>query len=165
VLVGFMGSGKTVIGKRLARRYHCPFLDSDRWIEDNEGQAVADIFAAKGEGHFRQLETVCLLTLLDEKPERRVIATGGGMPVRAENRPLLKQLGQVVYLQAGAEAIYERVRRGGNRPLLNTADPQATIADLLAEREPIYREVADYVLETDGMAIEQIVSEITGRTT
>jgi shikimate kinase len=164
VLVGFMGSGKTVVGKYLARHYNCPFLDTDRWIEDNEGRAITDIFAAEGEERFRQLETVCLLALLDEKQGRRIIATGGGMPVRAENRPLLKQLGRVVYLQAGAEAIYERVKRRSNRPLLQTADPQATIAALLAEREPIYREVADYVLETDGMTIEEIVDRITKET-
>ncbi|MDR0220130.1 MAG: shikimate kinase [Lachnospiraceae bacterium] len=161
VLIGFMGSGKTVIGKRLAKHFHCPFIDTDRLIEDNEGQAIADIFAVKGEEHFRQLESACLETLLAGAKERRVIATGGGMPVRAENRLLLKQLGTVVYLQAEAAALYEHVKHSTTRPLLKTADPQATIAALLEEREPIYREVADCVIETGGKSIEQIVKEIT----
>jgi shikimate kinase len=161
VLIGFMGSGKTAIGKRLAKHYRCPFLDTDRWIEDNEGRTIADIFAAQGEEHFRQLESDCLKTLLAGEQKQLIVATGGGMPVREGNRLLLKQLGTVVYLEASAEAVYERVKYSRTRPLLKTADPQATIAALLAEREPVYREVADYVVETSGKPIEQIVNEIT----
>jgi shikimate kinase len=162
VLVGFMGSGKTAVGKRLAKQRQYSFIDTDCWIEDNERQTVAEIFAEHGEERFRQLETECLRVLLTERNEKLIIATGGGMPVNAKNRLLLMRLGMVVYLQTGVEAIYERVKNSNTRPLLKTADPQVTIAALMEEREPIYRAVADCVIETEGKTILQIVREIEG---
>jgi 3-dehydroquinate dehydratase-2 len=158
-----MGSGKTTVGEGLAEYLGWQLIDTDQWIEENEQQSVAEIFATKGEEYFRQQEHLCLQKLVAKAKSGLVIATGGGMPTRAENRALLKELGTVVYLKAPAEVIYERVKHFSTRPLLRTPDPQATIAAMLAEREPHYEEVADFIIEVAEKPVNKVISEITER--
>jgi shikimate kinase len=163
ILIGFMGSGKTSVGEGLAKSLGWQLLDTDQWLEEREGRSVADIFASDGEEYFRQQESLCLKALLAEGQRASVIATGGGMPLREENRALLKQLGTVVYLKAPAAVIFERVKHEATRPLLQTADPQATIAALLNEREGRYEAAADFTVETAEKPVNQVVSEIEER--
>ena len=133
-----MGCGKSTIGKRIARDCKMSFVDTDAWIEDNEKVTITEIFATKGEGYFRELETRCLEVLLDEgnaeaceATERKVISVGGGLPMREENRNLLKQLGTVIYLKATENTIYNRLKDDTTRPLLQGDNPRKKIRYLM----------------------------------
>ena len=110
ILVGFMGCGKSTVGKKLSQKLEFEFVDSDSKIEENEGVTISEIFATKGEEYFRNLETMFLEEMLREKKENVVLSTGGGMPVRPENSALMKNIGSVVYLRAKPETVYERVK-------------------------------------------------------
>lgn len=160
VLVGFMGCGKSTIGRRLGQMLGYPFVDTDDLIEAKAGMPIARIFAERNEDYFRQLESAVLQELTAPGAERRIIATGGGLVTRRANRRTLKQLGYVVWLQVSPETILERTERNRDRPLLQTEDPQARIGALLAEREPMYREAADLELETTGLDAEEIACGI-----
>lgn len=154
-LVGMMGAGKTTIGRQLARVLGREFIDLDHELEARCGVRVALIFDIEGEEGFRKRETAAL----DECSQRRgiVLATGGGAVLAAENRSYLKERGVVVYLRAGADELYRRVARDRNRPLLQTADPQGRLRDLLAEREPLYESVAHVTFETGTMPLPQVL--------
>lgn len=160
VLVGFMGCGKSTIGRRLAHMLGCPFLDTDQLIEEKTGLTIARLFAERGEPWFRNLETAVLQELGAASPGPRVIATGGGIVGRRINRRLLKQLGYVVWLQVTPATILERTSRNRDRPLLQTEDPAQKIRDLLEVREPLYREAADLTLETSGLDANEIACGI-----
>lgn len=172
ILIGFMGCGKSTIGKKLAVKEKLVFLDTDEWIERKEKKSISTIFEQNGETYFRDLETGCLKELLEEQgrspdDDRKkdillgcVISVGGGLPVREENRKLLQQLGQVIYLKATADTIYERVKEDTKRPLLQTENPKLRIQEMMAAREEKYREAAHNIIEVDGKEIEQIVNEI-----
>jgi len=157
-LVGPMGAGKSTIGRRLARRLGYAFYDVDRVIEERTGVDIPLIFELEGEEGFRTREKA----LLDEltQPPQTVVATGGGAVLDAENRSRLKSRGFVVYLQTSVEEQLRRLAHDRHRPLLQTADRRERLEALRAVREPLYREVADLVLETDAKRIQRMVQLI-----
>lgn len=159
ILIGFMGSGKTTVGFRLSYRLRRTVIDTDKEIEREEQRSISDIFAADGEAYFRDRETMCLRRLLNSTGNQ-IISVGGGLPLREENRKLLRELGQVFYLQASAATIYERVKHDTTRPVLQGSDPQAKIQKMLAERDRYYREAADSIINVDGKDFEHILCEI-----
>lgn len=144
-LVGPMGSGKTTIGRLLARKLHFEFVDSDHEIEQRTGANIPWIFDVEGEQGFREREQ----RVIDDLTQRRniVLATGGGAVIRESNRRALAGRGTVVYLHIDPEEQIARTRRDRNRPLLQVDDPAATLRRLMAERDPLYREIADLVIE------------------
>ena len=156
VLVGFMGAGKTSVGKLLAGRLGVPFVDTDTLVESRTGRRIADIFKREGEAAFRVLETETLAALA---PKPAVYATGGGIVTTPENWPLMKRLGTVVHLHGSAEVLFARVAHETHRPLLNTANPRDTFAHLLQTRDALYRQ-ADVTVRTDGRTPAQIVDDI-----
>lgn len=157
-LVGPMGAGKTTIGKKLAEQRGLHFVDSDHEIEARTGVDIPFIFEKEGEEGFRKREQ-CAIEELTQR-SGIVLATGGGAVLRPENRCHLKARGYVVYLHASVAQQYARVERSDNRPLLAQGDRRETLARLFAERDPLYREVADLVLDTDGKNAKQLAREI-----
>lgn len=157
VLVGFMGTGKTSVGRRLACQLGRPFLDMDAEIEDRERRKISDIFAADGEPAFRAIESA----LARELGTRRglIVSTGGGIVLDSANLGALGQTGLVVCLHASAEAILERVIGRNDRPLLEQGDKAERICSLLAERRPLYDAIPHQVL-TEGKSIQDIAEEI-----
>jgi shikimate kinase len=156
VLVGMMGAGKSTIGRRLSARLGLPFLDADVEIEAAAGMSIADIFESHGEPDFRDGEARVIARLLDSGPA--VLATGGGAFMRRETRDRIRDKAVSIWLKADAEVIMRRVRRRSDRPLLQTADPEATVARLISEREPAYRE-ADLTVLSRDVPHEKIVEE------
>ena len=151
ILVGMMGAGKTTVGRLLARRLKRDFLDADEEIERRCGVRIPVIFDIEGEAGFRARETqvIAELCALDNV----VLATGGGAVLAEENRRRIATRGTVVYLHARPAHLWLRVRHDRNRPLLATADPQKRLEELYAERDPLYREVADLVVDTDRKSV------------
>jgi shikimate kinase len=135
-------------------------VDTDQLIEEKAGMAVAEIFARRGEPYFREVESAVLNELSAPGNPRRIIATGGGIIGRKANRKLLAQLGYVVWLQAPVEVILQRTGRNRDRPLLQTENPREKVERLLAERSPLYHEIADLELETAGLETEEIACGI-----
>ena len=160
ILIGYMGCGKSTVGVRLSYRMQQPFLDTDKMIELKSGRTIAEIFDTEGEEYFRGLETECVRGLLSEMTHY-VIATGGGLPMREENRKLLKKLGKVVYLRIRPETVYERLKNDTTRPLLRGEDPMGKITAMIGKRGPKYEECADVIIDVDGKSFEQILQEIT----
>jgi shikimate kinase len=158
VLIGFMGSGKSSVGRLIASKLGYRFVDTDHLVVDAAGSRISEIFAAKGEAHFRELETRALESLLGR--ERLVVATGGGIVTRKKNVAMLKTLGFVAWLKADEEVIFERVSRSKKRPLVQTADPRETIAKLLAERTPLYAGAARFATDTSARTHAQIADEV-----
>ena len=156
VLVGMMGAGKSTIGRRLSARLRRPFLDADSEIEAAAGMSISDIFETHGEPHFRDGEARVIARLLDGGPA--VLATGGGAFMREETRNRIHDKAVSIWLKADADIIMRRVKRRADRPLLQTADPAATIGRLLEEREPIYRH-ADLTILSREVPHEKIVDE------
>lgn len=159
VLIGFMGSGKSSVGKRLSYKLRRPFVDSDQLITDKEGCSISQIFSEKGEEVFRDIETECIRTLTENK-SRFIFSTGGGVPLRKENRGLLRKIGTVVYLKTTPETIYDRIKDDTTRPLLQSADPQMKIREMMNERNGIYEETADITVSTDDKTCREIADEI-----
>lgn len=147
ILAGFMGSGKTTVGRVLARNLGWDFLDTDHEIESREGETVPHIFETRGEAAFRDLESALARDL--KRMQHHVIATGGGFLVRPENRRAAAEAGPIVLLMATPEQIWHRVRRSRHRPLLQTADPEGRIRELLMQREDAYASIPLRV-ETGG---------------
>lgn len=164
ILIGFMGSGKTTVGLRLSYRLRRTVIDTDKEIERDEKRTISAIFTTEGESFFRDLETSCLKKLIAGS-NNQIISVGGGLPVREENRRLLRELGQVFYLRAKAETIYERLKGDTTRPLLQGEDPLTKIRTLLQERDPYYREAADVVITVDDKSFEEILREIEEKVT
>jgi shikimate kinase len=158
ILIGFMGAGKSAVGHRLASELGMDYLDCDELIEKSAGMSISEIFAQKGEERFRELETAALKTLQDY--DDFVISTGGGMVLREENVRLLKEIGPLVLLWAEPDVVYQRVKQETHRPLLKVADPKAEIKKILAKRRPVYERVADHLVNTSMMSIEQATEEI-----
>ena len=146
VLIGPMGSGKSSVARALAGKTGRRWEDTDRLVAARAGVSIAAIFAAHGETHFRELETAALGSLTPRTG--LVIATGGGIVVRDENRALLQKLGVVVWLTAREDVLFERVSGNRRRPLLHTADPRATLRDLLARRQALYQSCAHLTVDT-----------------
>ena len=157
-LVGLMGAGKTTVGRLLARRLKLRFLDSDHEIERRCGVKVPVIFEIEGEAGFRSRESQAIaeLTML----EGIVLATGGGVVISGENRRLLAASGTVAYLCARPEDLHERVRHDRNRPLLATPDPLARLRVLYAERDPLYRAIADLVIDTGRQSVQALARDL-----
>lgn len=149
-LVGMMGAGKTTVGRQLAKKLGLRFVDSDHEIEARTGVRIPTIFEIEGEPGFRRRESEVIAALTQESG--LVLATGGGAVLDLENRRQLRATGLVVYLRVLPLALYERTRHDRNRPLLQVADPLARLEQLFAQRDPIYREVADVVIESAGGA-------------
>lgn len=150
-LVGLMGAGKTTVGRLLAKHYGCVFHDSDHEIEARTGVKIPVIFEIEGETGFRKREEAMIaeLTALSGV----VLATGGGAILSAANRERLSANGIVVYLRGSPEHLHERTRNDRNRPLLQTADPLARLRELYAQRDPLYREIADIVVDTGRQSV------------
>jgi shikimate kinase len=156
VLVGMMGAGKSTVGRRLSARLRLPFLDADIEIEAAAAMSIPDIFETHGEPHFRDGEARVIARLLDSGPA--VIATGGGAFMREETRRRIRSQAVSIWLKADAEIIMRRVKRRVDRPLLQTADPAATIGRLIEEREPVYQH-ADLTIWSRDAPHEKIVDE------
>ncbi len=158
-LVGLPGSGKSTVGRSLARRLHIPFVDSDHLIEEQLGCSIKDYFAREGEAAFRAME-VRVIGELTSQGEARVISTGGGAVLRMENRDVLWQRTIVIYLSATPEELLRRVRHDGQRPLLQVADPLAKLRELHAQRDPLYREIATLIVETNRHSASSLAGVI-----
>jgi shikimate kinase len=157
-LIGPMGSGKTAVGKNLARLFHFTFHDSDADVEAKTGVDIAFIFEKEGEAGFRmrERESIDRLTALDGV----VIATGGGAILHPDNRRALAERGAVVYLETSVSQQIERTRHGRHRPLLNDTDPKEKLAELMLHRAALYAEIADLTVSTDGRRVQLVAEEI-----
>jgi shikimate kinase len=161
ILVGPMGAGKSTIGRLLAKDLHLPFRDSDKEIELRTGADIPWIFDVEGEQGFRDREQAVIADLA--QLDGVVLATGGGAVMRADNRQALRQGGRVVYLHASVEQQLGRTAKDRNRPLLRGPDPEKVLRELIAVRDPLYREIADIVIETDERPPRMVVQEILER--
>ena len=159
ILIGFMGAGKTSIGKRVARLLQLELIDTDEWIEQQQNRSINDIFAAEGEPYFRDLETAALKELL-QREGKAVISVGGGLPMREENRKLLHTLGTVIYLEADPETLYQRLQGSKNRPKLQGGDLREKIRNLMEQREETYLETAVLRFQTAGKTPDQCAQEL-----
>ena len=158
-LVGLPGSGKSTLGRQLARRLGVAFLDSDHVIEERIGCPIRTFFEREGEARFRDLEQ-STLDELTAGTAPAVLSTGGGAVLRAANRQCLRGRGQVVYLHSQPDDIYRRLRHDTTRPLLQVADPLARLRALYAERDPLYRETAHFVIEIGRPSVPMLLSMI-----
>ena len=161
MLVGLPGSGKSTVGRHLARRLDLPFHDSDHVIEQRVGCSIRDLFARDGEVAFRDLEQ----STLDEMMQAPscVLATGGGAVLRQANRERLRSGGKVIYLRSTPEEAFRRVRHDSNRPLLQVQDPLERLRSLHAERDPLYREAAHFIIETGRPSVPKLVNMIVAQ--
>jgi shikimate kinase len=157
-LVGPMGAGKSAVGRQLARFLHMDFFDSDEEIESRTGVDIPFIFEKEGEAGFRTRES----KVIDELSARQgiVLATGGGVVVDPQNRSHLGARGFVVYLHTTVEQQLDRTQRGRNRPLLENGDRREILEELMRIRDPLYREIADLTVETDGRRVKEVAAEI-----
>jgi shikimate kinase len=160
-LIGPMGSGKTAVGKQLAKLLHLQFYDSDAEIEHRTGVDIPYIFEKEGEAGFREREREVIDSLTSMHDV--IIATGGGAVLLPENREHLASRGRVVYLQTGIEQQLERTRHGRQRPLLYTDDPEQKLRDLMAFRAPLYECIAAVVVPTDGRQVRAVAEEVVQR--
>ena len=157
-LVGLPGSGKSTVGRQLARRLQLPFFDSDHAIEERLGCSIRVAFERDGEAVFRDIEE----SVLDELTNipHAVVSTGGGAVLRPSTRERLRERGQVVYLNSSPDEIHRRLRHDVSRPLLQVSDPLARLRDLYATRDPLYRETAHFVIETGRPSVATLVNMI-----
>ncbi len=181
ILIGLPGSGKSTVGRQLARRLSASFMDSDLLIEQRLGCSIREYFEREGEAAFRDVEeavladTVAALRLapmghateiaghcaaLEGQPNDTVLATGGGSVLRENNRMLLRKAGRVVYLRSSPEDVYKRLRHDRNRPLLQVGDPMQRLRDLYAMRDPLYRQTAHLQVETGRPSVAALVNMI-----
>ncbi|HMN86369.1 MAG TPA: shikimate kinase [Bauldia sp.] len=157
VMVGMMGAGKSAIGRRLASRLGLPFVDADTEIEQAANATISEIFERHGEAYFRDGERRVIRRLLDGRP--KVLATGGGAFINPETRQAIREAGISIWLRADRDLILSRVRRKGNRPLLQTDDPAAVIDRLLEVRTPIYAE-ADLHIQSRDVVHDVVIDEL-----
>lgn len=157
-LVGMPGSGKSTVGRQLARRLNWPFVDSDSAIEQEIGCSIRSFFEQHGESAFRDVEQRVIAGLLDTP--QAVLATGGGAVLRDENRRQLGARSQVVYLRSSPEELFRRLRHDMHRPLLQVADPLHRLRELYRERDPLYRHVARFIIETGRPTVKMLVGMI-----
>ena len=157
-LVGLPGSGKSTVGRQLARRLGLPFFDADQVIEQRLGCSIRAYFEQVGEPAFRDIEVSVLDELTATGP--RVVSTGGGAVLRSENREHLHQRGQVVYLRSSPEEVFRRLRHDRNRPLLQVDDPLARVRDLHAVRHPLYAQIAHFTIDTGRPSVSTLVNMI-----
>lgn len=156
--MGLPGSGKTTVGRQLARRLRLRFVDSDHAIEERLGCSIREYFEREGEPKFRDIEEEVIDSLT--QAESFVVSTGGGAVLRERNRLHLHQRGKVIYLKSTPEELFRRLRHDSNRPLLQVADPMSRLRDLFEHRDPLYREVAHFVMETGRPSVSTLVNMI-----
>ena len=157
-LIGLPGSGKSTVGRQLARRLQLPFIDSDHVIEQQLGCSIREYFEREGEDSFRNVEESVIEQLTQNRSG--VLSTGGGAVLRDVNRQRLHQRCQVVYLNSKPDELYRRLRRDVNRPLLQVADPLARLRDLYTVRDPLYRGTAHFIIETGRPSVSSLVNMI-----
>lgn len=157
-LVGLPGSGKSTVGKQLSRRLSLPFFDSDQVIERQLGCSIREYFDREGEERFRDIESEVIDSLTSGSSG--VVSTGGGAVLRSENRSRLHNRTLVVYLRSTPEEVFRRLRHDRNRPLLQVPDPLQRLRDLFTQRDPLYREVAHFVIETGRPSVSTLVNMI-----
>ena len=157
-LIGFMGCGKSSVSLRLKRKLSADLIEMDQAIAEREGMPITEIFDRHGETYFRDLETSFLRELKDCPPS--IISCGGGVVMRPENVSVMKELGKVVLLTASPESIYERVKKGTDRPLLNGNMNVPYIRDLMESRQPCYENAADIIISTDGKHLGQVCYDV-----
>lgn len=157
-LIGLPGSGKSTIGRQLARRLSLSFSDSDHVIEHRLGCSIREFFEREGEDRFRDIEEAVIDEL--SQGQGRVLSTGGGAVLRPANRQRLHDRCQVVYLRSSPEEVFRRLRHDRNRPLLQVADPLQRLKDLYSARDPLYREAAHYVIDTGRPSVATLVNMI-----
>lgn len=161
ILVGLMGAGKTSVGRALAKRLRKAFYDLDQEIERATGVRVPVIFDIEGEAGFRARESKLLAELVQRN--NVVLATGGGAVLSEHNRRLLAEHGTVIYLRASPYDLWQRTRHDKNRPLLQTGDPLAKLQELFAQRDPLYREVADMIVDTGSQSVGLLAHKLEVR--
>lgn len=159
ILIGFMGCGKSSIGRFMARNGY-RLVDTDSVIEKDAGRTIKEIFADEGEEYFRRKETDILMELIQREDDNLVVAVGGGLPMHARNRALIHKLGVVVYLRAKVDTLAWRLRNDTVRPLLQTGNPRQKIAELMEKRSSTYEGTADVIIDTDGCSYEKVYSMI-----
>ncbi|HQZ26551.1 MAG: shikimate kinase [Verrucomicrobiales bacterium] len=159
ILIGFMGTGKTSVGMRVAKSLGMRFVDTDKLIVRKAGKPIPQIFAESGEDYFRELETEVLRKCA--KANGQVISTGGGIVTQPRNFEILRDAGYVIWLNSMAETIYERVKRNRNRPLLHTEDPLTTIREMLEARKGLYEAASDLRITTDDLTMEETCYGVT----
>ena len=157
-LVGMPGSGKSTVGRQLARRLGLPFFDSDTLVEQRLGCSIREFFAREGEAAFRDVEEQVISDLAGGADA--VVATGGGAVLREANRRRMREGGHVIYLRSSPEELHRRLRHDTQRPLLQVADPLGTLRSLHAERDPLYRETAHFHIETGRPSVPTLVNMI-----
>jgi shikimate kinase len=157
-LVGMPGSGKSTVGRHLARRFDLQFVDTDHEIERRIGQSVRTFFETHGEVAFRDLEHQVLTDLAPEPGT--VLATGGGTVLRPENRDILRRHRRVVYLRSTPDELFRRMRHDSHRPLLQVADPLLRLRDLFRDRDPLYRQTAHYTVEAARPSVSSLVNMV-----
>jgi shikimate kinase len=157
-LIGLMGAGKSTVGRLLAKSLDKTFYDSDHEIERKTGVNIPLIFELEGESGFRKRESQAIAELVAQ--ENIVLATGGGAVLLQENRDALSSHGVVVYLRASVDELWHRTRGDRNRPLLQTENPRERLQTLFSQRDPLYREIADLVIDTGGQPVNAIVTQI-----
>jgi shikimate kinase len=160
VLVGFMGCGKSTVGRELHKMLGYPQVDTDHLIVERVGMPVTQIFEESGEEAFRDMETEMLRELVGEMPTPRIVSTGGGIILREENRRLLRRLGCVVWLRVPLATIVERTARNRNRPLLNGENPEEKARELLADRTPLYRDASHIEVEVEDLTANEVACGI-----
>ncbi len=154
ILVGMMGAGKSTVGRTLAKQTGKVFIDSDVEIQHRTGVTIPHIFDVEGEAGFRQRESVVIEDIL--KADNIVLATGGGAILAEYNRSLLRNCGTVIYLQANVNELWQRTRHDKTRPLLQTPNPQAKLAELFEQRDPLYQEIADVIIQTGKQSVHSL---------
>lgn len=158
VIIGFMGSGKTRVGKRLAKDLELPFIDVDRLITKQFNMSVKEIFERFGEPFYRALETLTIKNLIEDK-EPKVISLGAGLPVQEQNQQYLKQLGTIIYLK-GSYSVLKKRLEGSSNPLIDGDDQEDKIKKLLKQRDPVYAKFADIQVVTGVKPFEDLIGEI-----
>lgn len=158
ILVGMMGSGKTTMARLLARHFGMDFIDSDEEIQKRTGVTIPHIFDIEGEAGFRLRETAVIGDLMAR--DNMVLATGGGAVLAEQNREMLRQNGIVIYLKASVHDLWLRTRHDRNRPLLQTGDPRAKLTELYNQRDPLYREIADIVIQSGKQSVHALMLQL-----
>jgi len=156
-LVGFMGAGKTTVGRVLAEKIGYSCVDPDQVLEENAGSTISVIFSEYGEDYFRDLESKTLESI--SEGERQVIATGGGVVIRDRNWEIMKEAGLTVYLKAPIEVLYERIKDSTNRPLLQVENPLERASELLDSREHMYQK-ADLIIDSEKLSVREVADEL-----
>lgn len=157
-LIGFMGAGKSTVARKLSEQLGMDLIEMDERIVTEQGMSINDIFARYGESHFRDIESQLVVTIGEEGG--KIVSCGGGVVVRPENTENMKAHGRIIYLTATPETIYERVKNGTDRPILNGHMNVEYIAGLMAKRADLYDGAADVKIATDGKSVDEIVAEI-----